>query len=156
MSFITESYSINQRRSGKWGLLGKSGWYMVQNAEGKWGVKVFAERKDAIAFWSAKCAEEMEQRKEKRAEKEAVQKIVEDFKRREEIKQLIEDFCHDNGDGTCTVKRSLKTASGKTGFIEWNNGFTQRSWKCVALYIGGVCMFTSGTIDKVIEYIATR
>ena len=48
-------------------------------------------------------------------------------------------------------------ASGKDAWIEWNNGYTQRSLKCVALYVAGIgLLFTSGTIDKVIEYIATH
>ena len=157
MSFITERYTINQRRSGKWGMLGKSGWYEVPRPDGNgWGVKVFATRKEAIAFWAAKRDEEMEQRKVKRAEKEAKQKTVEDFKNRAEIKQLFDEICHDNGNGTVTVHRYFKTASGAQARLEFNNGWTERSLKCFTLFIDGVCMFTSGTIQAVFEYAATR
>ena len=82
---------------------------------------------------------------------------MEQFKSREEIKALIDAFAHDNGDGTCTIRRNFKMASGKDAWIEWNNGYTMRSWNCVSLYVAGEgCLFTSGTIDTVIEYIATH
>jgi len=156
MNFINRRYHAMQRLSGKWGLMSLTqcgGWYT--NEDGK--VKVFNTRKEAIDFCVMKKAEELESRKAKKAEKEAVQKVVEEFKSREDVKALIDAFCHDNGDGTCTVKRNFKMASGKEACIEWNNGRTKRSMHCVSLYVAGLgCLFTSGTIDTVIEYIATH
>lgn len=158
MSFITERYMIVKRNSGKYGLLGKHGWYEVPRPDGNgWGVKVFAEYRKAVEFRAAKHNEELEQRKAKKAAKEETEKIVEEFKKREEIKALLDEFCHNNGDGTCTIRRDFHMASGKKACIEWNNGYTMRSWNCVSLYVEGEgCLFTSGTIETVMRYIATH
>ena len=51
------------------------------------------------------------------------------------------------------VKRGV-TASGKKWELYMNNGYTTRSLYCGTLYIEGIgCVFTSGRIDKVFEYI---
>lgn len=156
MDFISHSYLIMRRASGKFGLASKrynGVWYTTD--EGK--VKVFATYGEAKNFYAAKKAECMEQRKAKKAAKEETEKIVEEFKNREEIKALLDAFCHDNGDGTCSIKRNFKMASGKAACIEWNNGLTKRSLACVSLYVAGEgCLFTSGTIDTVMHYIATH
>jgi len=154
MSFITERYMIVKRKSGKYGLLGKHGWYEVPRPDGNgWGVKVFAEYKKAVEFRAAKHNEEIEQRKINKAEKEELKKKVENFIREND---LVQAFLEDHGDGTMTIHRSFKTASGANACIEWNNGWTKRSLKCVTLYVGGVCMFTSGTLETVVEYILTH
>ncbi len=154
MSFITERYMIVKRASGKYGLLGKHGWYEVPRPDGNgWGVKVFAEYSKAVEFRAAKHNEEIEQRKINKAEKEELKKKVEKFIRDND---LVQDFLEDHGDGTMTIHRSFKTASGKNACIEWNNGCTERSLHCVTLFIAGTCMFTSGTLETVVEYILTH
>lgn len=46
------------------------------------------------------------------------------------------------------------TASGKRWMLEGNNGWTNRSRYCGTLYIeGGGCIFTSGRLDRVFDYI---
>ena len=41
-----------------------------------------------------------------------------------------------------------KTKNGKSFLAEMNNGFTERSWKCYALFIDGKGVFTSGTFAR--------
>lgn len=46
------------------------------------------------------------------------------------------------------------TANGKLWLLEGNNGWTTRSRYCGSLYIEGEgCIFTSGRLDRVFDYI---
>lgn len=156
MDFLMHSYNIVRRASGRYALNShRQPWVWYYTEDGK--VKTFATWSEARDFYREQAEACRAERAAKKAAKEATQKKVEEFKTRAEIKALIDAFCHNNGDGTCTIKRNFKMASGKDAWIEWNNGYTTRSWKCVALYVAGVgLLFTSGTIDRVIEYIATH
>lgn len=161
MSFITEKYHAVQRKSGKYGLHGKYGWYEEENAAGEWKVKVFATYMEAVKFAGMKRDEEMAQRKAKSAEKAELKAKVAKFMADNGItpemkKEAKDSLLEDQGDGTAIVHRHFKTATGKNARIEWNNGFTRRSFTCVTLYVDGEVIFTSGHIEKVIAYIITH
>lgn len=163
MSFITENYRAMQRKSGKYGLFSfKYGfWYTIRKDDGKDYVKTFATYSEAVKFCSEKEAEEKEARKAKKAEeaelKANVAKFMKDNGITPEMKKAAKDsLLEDQGDGTAIVHRLFKTATGKNARIEWNNGFTRRSFTCVTLYVDGEVIFTSGHIEKVIAYIITH
>jgi hypothetical protein len=161
MSFTTERYHAMKRKSGKFGLLGKYGWYTIQKDDGKWYVKTFATYTEAVKFCSAKEAEEKAARAAKKAEeaelKAKVEKFMADNGITAEMKEEARNsFLVDQGDGTAIIKREFKTATGKRATIAWNNGFTKRSWSCVTLYVDGETIFTSGHIERVVGYIITH
>lgn len=162
MSFITERYSVAQRKSGKFGLCGKYGWYKEQNAAGEWKAVVFDTFTEAAKFAGMKRDEEMAERKAKSEEKAAMKAKVAKFMKDNGItpemeKTAIQGMIEKrHEDGTVTLKRVFNTATGKKAVIAWNNGFTRRSWNCVTLYVDGVVIFTSGHIEKVVEYIITH
>lgn len=155
-----ERYHISKRNSGKYGLLGQYGWLPVYK-DGVRYAKVFNTYAEAQAYLREMNAEAKAKKEAEKAQKDElkakVARFMEDNGITAEMKKKAEEsLLEDQGDGTAIVHRLFKTATGKNARIEWNNGFTLRSRNCVTLYVDGVTIFTSGRIEKVVEYIITH
>ena len=61
---------------------------------------------------------------------------------------IIDNACGTWFDGTA--------ANGKRFYLDRNNGWTDRSWHCYSLTIGGETVFTSGEFNTAYRYLMKK
>lgn len=78
------------------------------------------------------------------------------WKIRKELEEMANKYGLDRLDGVMLMTgRTSKGTTKKGNKFYWvgNNGYASRSWYCGTLYINNELIFTSGTVQKAIEYL---
>lgn len=79
-----------------------------------------------------------------------------------EYKKWLAEFkaeCLKDGiiiDNACATWFDGTAANGKKFYLDRNNGWTERSWHCYSLTIGGATVFTSGDFTTAYRYLMQK